>query len=613
MIRFLQNWHESVISALVYARIAADELPSAHLQPNRVVNFVVRQHAGMPDFLRWPLLALTLAFDLAGLFYFLGLFHSQPPNRRQAQMELWRQSPLGPFRDLMRFYDSLAILGWTDSDLPEFKPQTANGSEPSGPAIVAKSDRSQIGVIGSGPGGAITAALLAERGFKVTLFEEGPNYSLESCRPFSTEEMFQKYRSGGLTPALGRPKVAYVEGSCVGGGSEVNSGLYHRIPQEILSRWRTDFGLHLSEEELLPHYEACEKDVSVGLMPGRPPAASLKLHEGAQSLGWSSREIPRWFAYDGGSDESGTPTGHRQSMSRTFIQRFLAAGGTLHSSVRCEKFATTGTGFRLATKNRSGEAMDFECEKLFVSGGAIGTPALLQRSGIPGRFGQNLQMHPTVKIVALFNEEVNSEKMGVPVHQVKEFAPDFSFGCSISSLPYLSLAMLDHPKILPVLPQIWKRMAIYYAMIVPQGRGSVQTLPGCRDPLVRFALTPGDLRMLSTALRRLGDVLFAAGATHLFPSVSGLGPFKSPQDLNLIPEALPAARSNLMTIHLFSSCPMGENEAVCPVDSFGQVRGTNGLYIADASLLPSAPGVNPQGSIMALARRNVLHFASINT
>jgi choline dehydrogenase-like flavoprotein len=63
-----------------------------------------------------------------------------------------------------------------------------------------------------------------------------------------------------------------------------------------------------------------------------------------------------------------------------------------------------------------------------------------------------------------------------------------------------------------------------------------------------------------------------------------------------------------MTIHLFSSCPMGEDKRRCVADSFGRVHGQEELYIADASLLCTAPGVNPQGSIMAFARRNALHF-----
>jgi choline dehydrogenase-like flavoprotein len=53
---------------------------------------------------------------------------------------------------------------------------------------------------------------------------------------------------------------------------------------------------------------------------------------------------------------------------------------------------------------------------------------------------------------------------------------------------------------------------------------------------------------------------------------------------------------------------MGEDKRRCVADSFGRVHGHDDLYIADASLLCTAPGVNPQGSIMAFARRNALHF-----
>ena len=40
----------------------------------------------------------------------------------------------------------------------------------------------------------------------------------------------------------------------------------------------------------------------------------------------------------------------------------------------------------------------------------------------------------------------------------------------------------------------------------------------------------------------------------------------------------------------------------------GAVPGFPNLFVNDASLLCTAPGVNPQGSIMALARRNVMKF-----
>jgi choline dehydrogenase-like flavoprotein len=193
------------------------------------------------------------------------------------------------------------------------------------------------------------------------------------------------------------------------------------------------------------------------------------------------------------------------------------------------------------------------------------------------------------------------------MHQVKEFAPRISLGCSISSNPYLKLAMLDYPEQLAAVDRDWKQMAIYYAM-TRVGRGRVRTVPWHRDPLVRYQLDDADLAIVGDGLRQLGRCLFAAGAQTLYPSITGCPPLTSPEDFHKIPEPLPPDRTNLMTIHLFSSCPMGEDRDQCVTDSFGRVHEHPGLWIADASLLPGPPGVNPQGSVMVLARRNALHY-----
>src|SRR5262245_27752202 len=98
--------------------------------------------------------------------------------------------------------------------------------------------RAEVAVIGSGPGGAVTACTLAEAGRDVLLIEEGSSFPPESPPAFSLREMVEKYRNGGLTVALGPATVAYVEGRCLGGGSEINSGLYHRTPPDVLAAWR---------------------------------------------------------------------------------------------------------------------------------------------------------------------------------------------------------------------------------------------------------------------------------------------------------------------------------------------------------------------------------------
>ena len=63
-----------------------------------------------------------------------------------------------------------------------------------------------------------------------------------------------------------------------------------------------------------------------------------------------------------------------------------------------------------------------------------------------------------------------------------------------------------------------------------------------------------------------------------------------------------------MTVHLCSTVPFGDDPTTPPADSSGSVRATTNVWVNDASLLPDAPGVNPQASVMAVAIRNARHF-----
>jgi choline dehydrogenase-like flavoprotein len=591
------------VSALVYSLAAAQADPARlELQApyNDLTHFVLRQQAQISDYLRGPLAAVTAGFDLLGLMKAGQLFRHQSPSARQRQIEAWKSSKAAAKRDFIRLWESLVTLA-----LHSRSAALDSAFEMGAATLEPESElRSEIAVIGSGPAGSITACLLAEAGRDVVLVEEGPFHSLTSCPPFSRAEMEQKYRNGGLNVAMGRTKVAYVEGRCVGGGSEINSGLYHRTPANILEAWRKKFQVEaLTEADLLPHFEACEKDLSVSHLPGPAPAASLKLHEGAARLGWKSFEVPRWFKY-----EATAETGRRQSMTETFIPRFLRAGGRLVPQTRVNSMRLEAGQWVLQAHHTSRGPRRISAETVFVGAGAVQTPALLRRSGITRNIGNSLHLHPTIKLVARFPDPVNAHDMNVPVHQVKEFAPRLTFGCSISTQPYLALGLLEHPEALREVPRAWPYLANYYAMITGEGRGTVRPLAGFRDPLVRYHLTQRDRRDLADGLRKLAEALFAAGAVAVYPGLAAAPVLRSSDELGALPQECPAGRASLMTIHLFSSCPMGEDRARCAADSFGRVHGMKNLFIVDASLLCGAPGVNPQGSIMALARRNALRF-----
>lgn len=79
---------------------------------NEVVHFVLQQYSRMPDFLQLPIVVLTLIFDMWGIVQGGTLFHRSPPSVRWLQIQSWRRSPIGFCRDLIRFYESLALFSY---------------------------------------------------------------------------------------------------------------------------------------------------------------------------------------------------------------------------------------------------------------------------------------------------------------------------------------------------------------------------------------------------------------------------------------------------------------------------------------------------------------------
>ncbi len=469
----------------------------------------------------------------------------------------------------------------------------------------------EVLVIGSGAGGAPTAALLAEAGLDVVIAEEGEWVEQGSVVPFTLEQMTRQYRGAGVTVALGVPSVAYTEGRCAGGGTEINSGLYRRPPADVVERWRSGWKIRdLDPDELFLVADEVEKELSVSLVPGVATAPSRLLADGAARLGWQHDEIPRWMQYPEGA---GVGEGRRQSMTRTYLPRAAAAGARLVTGCRVERLVLdrgVARAARVTTADPDGgqrQRGEIRFRHVFVCGGAIQTPALLQRSGLRRHIGGNLAVHPTVKLAARFADEINVPD-DVPVHQVKEFAPALSFGGSASNPGLVALALSDSWRTFAPAVEDWRSMAVYYAAITSEGRGRVQAVPGLRDPVVTYRLTHRDRELLGSGLARLTHVMLAAGAQEVYPCFRDAPSVRSPRDVADMQGAFSAAKASVMTVHLCSTVPMGEDRSRCGADSYGQVHGTRNVFVNDASLLPDAPGVNPQGSIMAIAVRNARAF-----
>ena len=102
--------------------------------------------------------------------------------------------------------------------------------------------------------------------------------------------------------------------------------------------------------------------------------------------------------------------------------------------------------------------------------------------------------------------------------------------------------------------------------------------------------------------------MLEAGADTVFPSFRGAPLVRGRRDLDTMQRRFSATKASVMTVHLCSTVPLGEDPAKCAADSHGRIHGTENVRVNDASLLPTAPGVNPQATVMAIAIRNVRRF-----
>ncbi len=472
--------------------------------------------------------------------------------------------------------------------------------------------RTEICVIGSGAGGAVTAATLAEAGRDVLVLEEGPEGGAATASGHSPEAIATVYRNGGLTPMLGRPAIAFVEGRCVGGSTEINSGFWHRLPSDCYERWRTEASLgDIGEARMAPYFERLERELGVSRTPPEQiPRSSVLFREGIERLGWDYMEVPRCVA-DGSSAHD---PGAKRSMSRTFVPRAQRAGARLLAGARAVRLrhehgrVTAVEGVQAVAGRDAPFAV--RADTVVVAGGPIQTPALLRRSGIVRNVGDNLCIHPMIKVAALFDDVVDAHQGTMPIYQVKEFWPALTLGGSVFTPGFLAMLLADSWQTWAPAMRDWRRMGLYYVAARAMGRGRVRVVPGVRDGVVvRYQVSEADRRALNLGLGRLAELLFAAGARVLYPSLTAQPVLTSIAQARALDQApVPAHAMNLSVVHAMGTCPMGENPDRCAADSHGRVHGFRNLHVHDASLFPDSPGVNPQGPTMALALRNSEHL-----
>ncbi|HET9494353.1 MAG TPA: NAD(P)-dependent oxidoreductase, partial [Chloroflexia bacterium] len=148
-------------------------------------------------------------------------------------------------------------------------------------------------VVGSGAGGSVVAALLAQSGRKVVVLEAGEalaeaDYGHDEGEGF--ERMFLK---AGLL-ASEDVGIAVVAGRVLGGGTTVNWMTCFRPSARVLSQWAEASGVPgLTGIGLQHSLDEVERRLNVGREEGALNAHNERLVRGAKALGWHYAFQPR--------------------------------------------------------------------------------------------------------------------------------------------------------------------------------------------------------------------------------------------------------------------------------------------------------------------------------
>jgi choline dehydrogenase-like flavoprotein len=471
-------------------------------------------------------------------------------------------------------------------------------------------------VVGTGAGGATAAARLRDAGLDVLMLEEG---ALHRTETFTTDPVAMSrrlYRDAGATMILGRPPILFAEGRCVGGSTVINGGMCWRPPDRVLSHWEDGLGLeglgpramdgYLMEAEGILHTELNADDTL-----GRN---SHLFVEGARQLGWAVDPNPR--SMDGcvglNNCALGCPTGAKRGMHVTEIPRALASGASLVTRARVDRVLFLGTravgvrGKLLGEDGRPGARFQAHAPLVVLAAGARHTPGILKRSWLRARaIGRGLHTHPNAKVVGLMDERIDPWVGAHQAFHIYQFLDEGVLmgyaavppGILAMGLPGLGAAHAAQMR-------EYNHMLTAGALIEDQTEGRVVLGPD-RQPYMIFNIGRRDVATIHRGVALSAELLFAAGARQVLLPFADLPSLDSVDELRRIHERpLLAGGIELMTVHIMGTARMATDPRQGATGSSGGVHGIEGLVIADASVLPSAIGVNPQVTIVAMALRN---------
>ena len=486
-------------------------------------------------------------------------------------------------------------------------------------------------IIGTGAGGGTTAEILAQAGLRVILVEEGKLYHQKDFRMDELESYTRLYQEG-MSRMTADGAISILQGRCVGGSTTVNWTSSFRTPKPTLDYWTDALGVRdCREADMAPWFADREARLNIQPWGGEPNENNSILKRGCERLGWEWSLIPRNVVgcWNIGYCGMGCPTNAKQSTLVTTVPGALDAGAQLFHGLRAERLvhrqgrieALEAVALDQDALHPTGIRVTLRARHFVVSASALGSPALLLRSGLPdpyGRVGKRTFLHPVNATVAEMPQPVEPYYGAPQSIYSDEFVwkqgttGRMGFKLEVPPLhPAMAVAVLPlHGNTLQTelqrLPHLQATLALLRDGFHAESTGGEVSLRSDGSPILDYPLNDYLWQGAREAYLRMAEVQFAAGASRVrlvhMDSPSFLRWPEAKQAIQDIPMA--PHRARLFTAHQMGGCAMGEDPRTSVVDSYGVHHQVRNLSIHDASIFPTSIGANPQLSVYAFSARN---------
>jgi choline dehydrogenase-like flavoprotein len=512
-------------------------------------------------------------------------------------------------------------------------------------------------IIGAGSSGAVAAKRLGEEGFRVVCLEQGdwpdyekaradkPDYELTQGRDWNWNPITRMW-PGDYPIDESESDITPLMFNGVGGGSVMYAAHWHRsMPSDFRVRTLDGVGddWPLTYEDLRPFYERLENDMGVSGLdgdPAFPPGPGWPLPP--SPLGAAGKRVARahnqlgWHWWPGPNAIATRATKHLKACARrgtclwgcnekakgtfdlTHWPDALEHGVDLRTGARVRKLLVANDGRIRGAEylDRDGREFVQTADVTILAANGVGTPRLLlasatdrYRDGLAnssGLVGKRLMMHPFSTVVGLFDEDLRSWEgpWGQSIHCLEFYETDASrgfvrgakWGLQPSGGPVSMTRTYpfgDNP--------IWgehfhenvrKRLgrSAMWGIIaedLPDEQNTVTLHPTLKDtsgvpaPRIRYRADENSNRLVAYHQARAVESLEAAGAYEVV-----VAPFIRQTGW-----------------HLLGTAVMGTDPRRAVVDAFGRSFDHPNLYIIDGSIFPTSTGMNPTGTIAAMALR----------